>query len=388
MNKGGKMDQKIFEVGDYILEDHKVVGINGEGGQGIVYFLQKSNPDQWEPGILCAKTLKHEFLTNEKYRRVFVEECQTWLSLGHYDHITKAVGFRRIFDQPFIFMEFVEGGSARESLHKLLYSDSEYKYISNLKWLSDSIEQRRNYLRISTLLGIARGMNYFHNSTNRVHCDLKPENILIWHPSDEILIPNESIKQKNDGYIDMNYMIPQGFSLAKLGQWLTKVTDFGMSRPEGEKSLGCTPRYAAPEQLPPKGFVDKRTDLYGFGATAYFVLFNEDPPIGGGWKEPERGADTIPNIIIDLVRSCLSIDRRDRPQRFTKVIDIIYDFIKNEYGIKVDEKSYTEIIEEEIKDQLLQSLKEKVKKSEFPRAPMEPDLQMTLGDNLILSDAP
>jgi serine/threonine protein kinase len=377
------MDQIIFRKGDYLLEDNKIINIK-KGGQGIVYFLQKSNPAQWEPEILCAKALRDEFLNNEKYRRVFVEECQTWLSLERYDHITQAVEFRRIHDQPFIFMEYVPEGSARESLNGLLNSNS--KYISNLAWLSENIDQRRNYLRISTLLGIARGMNYFHNSTKQVHCDLKPENILIWHPSDRVLIPTESIKQKDDDFIGMSYMIPQGFYLVELGQWLTKVTDFGLSRPEGEKSLGCTPRYAAPEQLDNKGFVDKRTDLYGFGATAYFVLFNEEPPIRGCWKEPYQGTGTIPSLIIDLIRSCLSVDRRDRPHSFSNVIDVLYNFIKNEYGIKVDEKSDAEIIKSEINIPL-ESIEE-VEEVESQHAPIDPNLPITLGDNLLLSDAP
>jgi hypothetical protein len=64
-----------LKKGDQILENHKIVDIK-EGGQGIVYLVKKLQPTAWETPIICAKTLKIEYLDNEELRKNFVEECQ------------------------------------------------------------------------------------------------------------------------------------------------------------------------------------------------------------------------------------------------------------------------------------------------------------------------
>ena len=302
------------------------------GGHGVVYRLENLDAKDLDARFSAAKTVGSADRTNDDVARVFLEECQTWLSVPRYDHCTWAFSFQKICDRPFVFMEWVAGGSLEQSLQKYLARTSEF--VQALDHLGEDLERRRIYLKLGTLVGIARGVDHFHRHVAKVHCDLKPSNVLIEadiSPKLHVLI--DEVKDTDDG-IHIPHMVPQGMVLARQHLWLTKVTDFGYNRSVGERSIGHTHGYAAPEQIQPDGTVDFRTDVYGFGRTAFFVLFDETPT-SLGWVDPLCGTGSIDPNLLSLVKSCVELDPRNRPSGFDVVIEQLQSCTEAQFGLTI-----------------------------------------------------
>lgn len=106
---------------------------------------------------------------------------------------------------------------------------------------------------IAILLQLAAGLVEVHG-LGLVHRDIKPQNILLCRGAD--------------------------------GRESVKLIDFGLVKQIGEASVGAensivgTPLYISPEALTTPEAVDARSDLYGLGAVAHFLLSGE--PVFGG----------------------------------------------------------------------------------------------------------
>lgn len=104
------------------------------------------------------------------------------------------------------------------------------------------------------------------------------------------------------------------------------LLDFGIAKRIDRRTLliGGTPRYAPPEQLKDEG-TDGRSDLYGLGATMYYLLTADEPPdsltreaaVLKGQPDPLRPAHElnpgIPPLVSGVVGSALSLDPAHRP---------------------------------------------------------------------------
>ena len=100
-----------------------------------------------------------------------------------------------------------------------------------------------------------------------------------------------------------------------------KLIDFGAAKeyiPRSDKDEICigTRGYAAPEQF--RGShsqSDARTDLYGLGATMYFMLTGLDPEAEGGFPYPLSDLrKDIESELCTLVNKCLQKDPEQRCQ--------------------------------------------------------------------------
>ncbi len=78
-----------------------------------------------------------------------------------------------------------------------------------------------------------------------VHCDLKFENLLLFEDS--------------------------------TGEQHLKITDFGLTGIAGQKCLGGTPVYRAPESFEKKSTLDPKMDIWSLGIIAASLLFNRSP---------------------------------------------------------------------------------------------------------------
>src|SRR3954454_20929935 len=135
---------------------------------------------------------------------------------------------------------------------------------------------------------------------NLVHRDLKPSNIM--------LTSNET-------------------SPAKLEE---KEIDFGLAKAAGvvdemELTHGefvGTPAFASPEQFI-GGSIDARTDIYALGVTLWFALTIRLPFAGRTIEGirlrqtqerlPLEQLEGVPRRVIELLQSCLALDRQERP---------------------------------------------------------------------------
>ena len=108
-----------------------------------------------------------------------------------------------------------------------------------------------------------------------------------------------------------------------------KLIDFGAAKkyvPRSDQDEICigTRGYAAPEQF--RGShcqSDARTDLYGLGATMYFMLTGLDPEVEGGFPYPLSALrKDITSELCALVNKCL---RKDPEQRCQSAERFLYE---------------------------------------------------------------
>lgn len=126
---------------------------------------------------------------------------------------------------------------------------------------------------------------------------------------------------------------------------LVKVLDFGLvkqidaslSQQITTKNLVAgTPQYMAPERLSDPITNDPRSDLYSFGAVAFYLLTARDAVTSGNLgeilyqivnTEPVRpsqyATQAIPKKLDELVLACLSKDPRARPASAREIIDVL-----------------------------------------------------------------
>lgn len=150
---------------------------------------------------------------------------------------------------------------------------------------------------------IAEGLHAAH-ARNILHRDVKPANLLVQR------LPDEPSPGARDGWqvklID--------FGLAMRGQVLRNtVRNQGESTLTGSSVAG-TLDYAAPEQMGrlkdvPVG---PYSDVYGFGKTCCFALFQTPQPTFQHWQK-------LPPSLAELLGQCLAETPKDRPANFALV---------------------------------------------------------------------
>ena len=176
--------------------------------------------------VVAVKFITPAFVeVAETLERIFRKgsEGEIAASLRH-ENVVHTLEYGRKGKQYFIIMEYIGG--------------------PNLKQLIDLKDDRWHLRRYRILLQIGRGLTYIHQN-NLVHRDFCPKNVLL----------NE--------------------------EGSAKVIDFGLALPATFKTKwqwdrSGTPSYMAPEQVRGRQ-VDKRTDIYAFGVSAYEVLTGRRP---------------------------------------------------------------------------------------------------------------
>jgi serine/threonine protein kinase len=134
------------------LGHYKIRSKLGAGGMGEVYLAQDTKLDR----KVALKLLPADLAANQDRMRRFVQEAKAAASLNH-PNIAHIYEIGESDGTNFIVMEFVDGVTLREQIHK------------------ERIELRK-LLRI--LQHVAEGMAKAH-AAGIVHRDLKPDNIMI-----------------------------------------------------------------------------------------------------------------------------------------------------------------------------------------------------------------
>src|ERR1035437_5264352 len=131
------------------------------GGMSTVYVVR----DEFSNKRFAVKTVRESLIADAQAVQRFAEEGRTWMKLGRHEHIVEAIIDRKIERQPFLFLEYVDGGD----LQKLL--------------------NRESTLCLPQLLDFAvqgcSGMQYVHTveispaQRGVIHRDLKPSNMML-----------------------------------------------------------------------------------------------------------------------------------------------------------------------------------------------------------------
>src|ERR1044072_3547810 len=273
------------------LGRYEIRSLLGAGGMGEVYLAHDTSLNR----RVALKVLPAEVASNQDRMRRFKQEATAAASLNH-PNIAHIYEIGQSDDLNFIAMEYVDGTTLRDKIHK------EHEYLSKL-------------LRV--LQHVAEGLAKAHEA-GIVHRDLKPDNIMI----------------TSDGHAKV-----LDFGLAKLVEPPT-TTD---SVPSGEEPtilqqhstpgliLG-TLGYMSPEQAQGKTKeIDHRSDIFSFGCILFEAITGRKTFAGKDHIEvpnkiirepaPPLSAfiSNIPPDLQRIVRRCLAKDPNDRYQNIKDV---------------------------------------------------------------------
>ena len=263
-----------MQIGQIIKERYEITQLLGEGGMSYVY---KAIDKQLQRTV-AIKTLKPNYVEQEKFVERFKREAQTAANLNH-PNIVQIFDWG-IGDEPFFVMEYIEGNTLTS-------------IIANKRTIS-----MNDILFIGAQ--VSSGLQAAH-SKGLVHRDIKPGNIMI---------------------------TPEG---------KVKVTDFGIVSLQNEESditktgsiLG-TASYISPEQAQGKP-VSKESDLYSLGTLLYELItgrppFEGDTPIATATKhitdKPEKLSTYRANIPKGIENAVLKLLHKYPKDRFKNAEDL------------------------------------------------------------------
>ena len=263
-----------MKIGQIVKDRYEIVEILGEGGMAFVYKARDKQLQRY----VAIKTLKPNYVNQEKFVDRFRREAQTAANLNH-PNIVQIFDWG-IDDEPYFVMEYIEGntltsiisGNRTVGLNDILYIGSQ----------------------------VANGLKEAHKR-GLVHRDIKPGNIMI----------------TPDGKV--------------------KVTDFGIVSLQNEESditktgavLG-TASYISPEQAQGKP-VSFESDLYSFGTVLYELIagkppFTGDSPIATATKhltdKPEKLSNFRKDIPKALENAILKLLEKRPSDRFKSAEDL------------------------------------------------------------------
>lgn len=203
-----------------VLGRYRLEGVLGAGGMGVVYRAY----DETLQRHVALKVIQAE---SREVAIRFTQEARAQAKVEH-EHICKIYEVGEAGGKHFIAMQLIEGKMLHEIVTEI------------------SLEQK-----VKIMMTIAEAVHEAHKR-GLIHRDIKPSNILV---------------ETNEA-----------------GEWKPYIMDFGLAREVGAKGMTVTgilvgtPAYMAPEQA--EGVtskLDRRTDVYGLGATLYEVLTGRVP---------------------------------------------------------------------------------------------------------------
>lgn len=205
----------------------KYVGVKplGRGGMAEVYLARDPVLDR----NVAIKVIYPHLATDPDFGERFLREAKLVASLRH-NHIVQLYDFDIQNNQPYMVMEFLDGGSLKTRLDAL-------RATGKMMPLAESAR---------VLDAIANALDYAH-ARGAIHRDVKPANIIFTSANEPVL------------------------------------TDFGIAKILGDAAQASaagtivgTPAYMSPEQAASKP-VDARSDLYALGVVLYEMTTGRVP---------------------------------------------------------------------------------------------------------------
>ncbi len=272
------------------LAHYEITGLLGKGGMGEVYQAVDSRLGR----SVAIKLLPEAFTHDVDRAARFEREARVLASLNH-PNIATLYGVEESGGRKFLVMELVSGETLAEKI-------------------------KRGPIPLKEALAIATQITEALEAAHEkgvVHRDLKPANI----------------KLTADGKVKvLDFGLAKAFAGETANVTLSDSPTISMAETQRGIILG-TAAYMSPEQAKGRE-VDRRTDIFAFGAVLYEMLTGH-PAFGGEDVSDILGAilkvdpdwpllpANVPPRIRELLKLCLQKDARKRRQTATDVrIDI------------------------------------------------------------------
>jgi len=274
---------EVFPVSNW--ERYELVEFIGRGGMGDVYKARD---------LRLGRFVALKFLRRDDPDQIkrFLREAQVQARVDH-ENLCPVYEVGEVEGHSYIAMQYVSGGSIKE--------------IADLLSPIDKVE---------IMVDVADALHAAHQA-GLIHRDIKPANILV---------------ERNPG-----------------GSWHPYVVDFGIAReidtPNELTVSGMvlgTPAFSSPEQVRGESStLDRRTDVYGLGATLYWFLTGRSP-YEGAYTEilsgvadrdpvpPHRIDRTIPVDLETIVLKCLEKEQDRRYDSARELSEDLRRFLAGE----------------------------------------------------------
>ena len=266
----------------WVSERYALGDCLGEGGMARVFraFDRK-----------LSRSLALKFMTRDEPALVhrFLREARLQAQVRH-DHVLDVYDTGELGGRPYIAMRAIEGCTLAEVREHT------------------SLEEQ-----VNLLVQAAEGLDAAHRE-GLIHRDVKPSNILVEEQSE--------------------------------GDLRAYVADFGIATepdgPEARATLAGTPSYLAPELLrKPRGPVDRRTDVYSLGVTAYELFtgrrpWKTDDPVAllksprGPIEPPRHWQPSLPADLEAIVLRAMAEDPDERYPTARALADDLRRFLAGE----------------------------------------------------------
>ena len=266
------------EIGKYVI-----VKRIGKGGMGEVYLARHKTIGTFRALKVLSKDLMGD---NAKFLERFIREAKLASDIRH----PNVVGVMDVETDPacgvpYIVMEYVDGGSLRNSL---------------------TVSKRLSEEQAVVIVEAVASALQAAEEHNIVHRDIKPDNIMF----------------------------------TKRGE--VKLADLGIAKGDGKDNdltktnmMIGTPAYLPPEQAQNAKGVDARADIYSLGATFYEMLTGETPFSGDSTIEilhklilnpvpdPRKINPGVSAASAAIVMKMLAKDPKERFQSATELLDVM-----------------------------------------------------------------
>jgi WD40 repeat protein len=274
----------------------------GRGGMGVVYLARQLKLNR---RVALKVVLAGEFASTEQRLR-FLFEAELAARVRH-EHVVQVFEIGSHESQPFLALEYVNGGS-----------------------LAEQLQGRPLAPRAAAAFTIklAEAVQAAH-AQGIIHRDLKPANILLQIADCRLQIDKPvALPSEQSAILNLHSAIP-------------KITDFGLAKHVGVDTgltatgvvLG-TPSYMAPEQAASEKQLTPATDIYALGAILYELLTGRPPITGATQLEifqrvldeeptpPRRLSAAVP---LDLEVICLKCLAKDPTRRYASAAELAAD---------------------------------------------------------------
>jgi tRNA A-37 threonylcarbamoyl transferase component Bud32 len=266
---------EVFPVPGW--DRYEFVDFIGRGGMGDVFKARDPRLGRY----VALKFLRRD--DPEQVKR-FLREAKVQAKVEH-ENLCPVYEVGDAMGHSYIAMQYVSGGSIKE--------------------IADLVDLRQ---KVEIMVDVADALHAAHQA-GLIHRDIKPGNILV-EPTAE-------------------------------GTWHPYVVDFGIARevdtPHELTVSGMvlgTPAFCSPEQVHGEtSKLDRRTDVYGIGATLYWFLTGESPYAGAypevvagvAEREPIPPHRIEPSIPVDLETIVLKCLEKEQDRRYSTAREVSED---------------------------------------------------------------